>query len=925
MTKTCTQPTWDKKQQHARGDCGHMDTMPCIKSYGTLLDLMPQSVRHTDGSLLHACMHACMQYAAALPRRLPGLPSTNNQQLLQSRSLATFQRLARPFAPRPMPYLGTATCSDGRSLLVASAGMNRSILAWMRPPQAGEPHYLHLTVAQDDSIRCQLHCCCQVPTCLPDLACTYIPNNSSLIPKARSLLGLSSLYEQQKEPSKEQKEHQPTGRRSRQNERQAKRKSNATSITTTSASTSSPTSPSFPSPKPILDSLPFDPLTTSATTLAKLVGTGSLTSVDLVDVYLAAIERHNRSGRQLRALISTAPRYHLFALARRLDDERSAGRCRGPLHGVPVVLQDNIVTCAAADDVPTTPTSTTTTTTISAAEAGPPAGDAGVYAAVAGHGMDTTLGSYAFVGARPKRAASVTQRLERAGLIVIGKSNLSELCGLKSETMASGWSAVGGQTLSPFVARRFDRDSDAWVWEQSLATPAEGSAFGSAVAVAAGFSPLAVATDAMGGLVDVASRNGLYSLKMTAGSVPLDGVWCTSRSFDGVGGIAKSASDLVALTDAIAEPSMIGDDYYPRGFQKFSVQKSWSGLRVGFVDPRVWKPGRELAKTSPEAQTYMIAMYGAAVRRVREQGAIVSYPVQAPSPQIFQDSERGSFEAVTYHEFKELSADYLDNLDTSRVHSLPDVIDFNTKHADVELPSSCPDQADLIAASSNTPDGPAQAREALDRLRRLGGSEGIDLVLDYYKLDVLVAPADSALCELAAAAGYPIATTPLSMLRPQARPFGLALTTRAHNEHLLLHFASAWEALCPPVTPPPLDAVPLPVPTSSSSNPTSSPSLSRSPSSAGSSSAANNPSSSSSSSTGQAQSAPDAPIIRVILKEWDTRDFGHSSDALAAWLNARWRKSGYRVDEDVVWRILQASGREAWRGLGDRSQGAFVR
>ncbi|KAK8152749.1 amidase signature domain-containing protein [Phyllosticta citribraziliensis] len=741
-----------------------------------------------------------------------------------------------------------------------------------------------------------------------------IRNNSSLIPKARSLLGLSSLYEQQKEPSKEQKDHQSSGRRSRQN----KRKSNATSITTTSASTSSPTSPSFPSPLALLDSLPFDPLTTSATTLAQLLAAGSFTSVDLVDVYLAAIERHNRSGRQLRALIGTAPRYHLFALARRLDDERSAGRCRGPLHGVPVVLQDNIVTCAGADDVPTTPTSTTTTTTISAAEAAQPVADPSVNAAAAGHGMDTTLGSYAFVGARPKRAASVTQRLERAGLIVIGKSNLSELCGLKSETMATGWSAVGGQTLSPFVARRFDRDNDAWVWEQSPAAPAEGSAAGSAVAVAAGFSPLAVATDAIGGLVDVASRNGLYSLKMTAGSVPLDGVWCTSRSFDGVGGLAKSASDLVALTDAVVEPSMIGDDYYPRGFQKFSVQKSWSGLRVGFVDPRVWKPRGELAKANPEAQKFMIAMYEAAVQRVREQGAIVSYPVQAPSPQIFQDSERDSFEAVTHHEFKELSADYLANLETSRVHSLPDIVDFNTKHADVELSSSCPDQADLITASSDTPDDSAQAREALDRLRRLGGSEGIDLVLECHRLDVLVAPADSALCELAAAAGYPIATTPLSMLRPQARPFGLAVTTRAHHEHLLLHFASAWEALCPPVTPPPLDAVPLHA--AASSNPTSSPSPSRSPSSAGSSSV--NPPSSS---HGQAQSAPDAPIIRVILKEWDTRDFGHSSDALAAWLNARWRKSGYRVDEDVVWRILQASGREAWRGLGDRSQGAFVR
>ncbi|KAL1390475.1 amidase signature domain-containing protein [Phyllosticta capitalensis] len=663
--------------------------------------------------------------------------------------------------------------------------------------------------------------------------------------------------------------------------------------------------------RPTLDSLPFDPLTTSATTLAKLLGTGSLSSVDLVDVYLAAIERHNRSGRELRALISTAPRYNLFALARRLDDERGAGRCRGPLHGVPVVLQDNIATCSGPD-TPTTPTSTTTnTTTISAADAGAPAAPNGACdSANAGHGMDTTLGSYALVGARPQQAASVVQRLERKGLIVIGKSNLSELCGLKSETMAGGWSAVGGQTLSPFAARRFDRDTDAWVWEQSPDAVADGSSAGSAVAVAAGFSPLAVATDAISGLVDMASRNGLYSLKMTAGSVPLDGVWCTSRSFDGVGGIAKSASDLVALTDAIAEPSLVGDDYYPRGFEQFSVDKSWSGLRVGFVDPRVWKPGRELSKTSPEAQKYMLSMYESAVQRIREQGAMVSYPVQAPSPQIFQGSERASFEAVTSQEFKELSSAYFANLEeNSRVRSLPDLINFNIKHADIELPAAtCPDQADLVAAAADAPSGAEDsAQEALDRLRRLGGSEGIDLVLDYYGLDMLVAPADSALCELAAAAGYPIATTPLSILRPSSRPFGLALTTRAHAEHHLLRFACAWEALFPrsspasapvgpssSVTPPPLDAVP-PLRNSSSGGAAS------------------------------GSQTPDAPIIRVILKEWDTRDFGQSSDALAAWLNARWRKSGYRVSEEVVWGILQASGREAWRGLGDRAQGAFAR
>lgn len=157
------------------------------------------------------------------------------------------------------------------------------------------------------------------------------------------------------------------------------------------------------------------------------------------------------------------------------------------------------------------------------------------------------------------------------------------------------------------------------------------------------------------------------------------------------------------------------------------------------------------------------------------------------------------------------------------------------------------------------------------------------------------------------ATGYPIATTPLSILRPSSRPFGLALTTRAHAEHHLLRFACAWEALFPrsspasapvgpssSVTPPPLDAVP-PLRNSSSGGAAS------------------------------GSQTPDAPIIRVILKEWDTRDFGQSSDALAAWLNARWRKSGYRVSEEVVWGILQASGREAWRGLGDRAQGAFAR
>ncbi|OMP83535.1 putative amidase [Diplodia seriata] len=315
---------------------------------------------------------------------------------------------------------------------------------------------------------------------------------------------------------------------------------------------------------------PFDTLTATATALSNLLRTNVLTSVELVDVYLAQIERHNRKGRQLRAIIAVAPRYHLFAIARRLDDERRAGHVRGPLHGIPCVVQDNIATDA-----------------------------------LVAHQLDTTAGSYAFVGARPKRAATVVERLTAAGLIVLAKANLSELAGLKSADMSPGWSAVGGQTQSPFVARRLEKG--VLIWDH---TAPGGSGAGSAVSVAAGFAPLAVATDTVGSLMAPANRAGLYALKPTVGEVPADGVLACSASFDAVGAAAKSAADLTFLVDAAMRPlgRELGEGT-PLRYRLFQVRSRWNGLRVGFVDPAIWRVGKDFSRLNADAEKYMVCNF----------------------------------------------------------------------------------------------------------------------------------------------------------------------------------------------------------------------------------------------------------------------------------------------------------------------------
>lgn len=181
-----------------------------------------------------------------------------------------------------------------------------------------------------------------------------------------------------------------------------------------------------------------------------------------------------------------------------------------------------------------------------------------------------------------------------------------------------------------------------------------------------------------------------------------------------------------------------------------------------------------------------------------------------------------------------------------------------------------------------------QVAAAKTHLQTAGGREGLDFLFATHQLDIIVSPGDAALSSLAAAAGYPTAACPLSALKLNGQPFGLTLTSPPHTEHVLLHFLTAYEATFPPrALPLPLSSVPLQDPCP--------------------------------------EPLPDKPIIDLILHEWDTRRFSCSADALADWLNARWRKSGYELSAETICEVLRSNGRIAFRGLGDDAEGAFSR
>ncbi|KAM3502973.1 hypothetical protein MY10362_004487 [Beauveria mimosiformis] len=462
--------------------------------------------------------------------------------------------------------------------------------------------------------------------------------------------------------------------------------------------------------------LNINPLTATASQLQAKLTCKSVTSQQLVKLYLAHIAKYNG---YLKAVIAVAPEDLLNRAAAKLHDERANGHVRGPLHGIPIL--DNIATHADL-------------------------------------GLPTTCGSLALEGSKPKKSATIIERLQAAGVIILGKANLSEWAWYRSDFADSGWSAVGGQTQSAYVRGGFSHGNDT---NGGHSNPG-GSSSGSAVAVSAGMSPFSIGTETMGSLIMPSDRAALFTIKPTLKIVPQDGIIPVTLEADSAGPMTKSVLPLANLVDVLVDPSRTP---VPKWGYTSAVNNSWGDIRIGYLDPEQWLFPTEIVKY-----------------------------------------EKDATDQVTDTTFKALLEEYLQSVDDCKVRTLKELIEFNEEHAAEELPPSAANQAGLIRALHATMD-PEEYRKLIDQARNTCGEKGIDRVLEENEVDIILGPGDGTMFIIAGTAGYPVASLPLGYLDFNGRPFGMQITARAHQDALLIQAQSAWKATFPPRQPPQLDEI----------------------------------------------------------------------------------------------------------------------
>jgi amidase len=479
-----------------------------------------------------------------------------------------------------------------------------------------------------------------------------------------------------------------------------------------------------------------DPTGLSIAQIQARMDAGQLSSEGLVKAYLARIARLNRRGPQLHALIAVNP--DAVAQARALDAERRAKGPRGPLHGVAVILKDNIESADA---------------------------------------MPTTAGSRALRDNLTGRDAFLAARLRAAGVVILGKANLSEWANFRSRHSTSGWSATGGLTRNPYLLDR----------------SACGSSSGSAVAVAADMASAAIGTETDGSLVCPGSVDGIVALKPTLGLVSRSRIVPIAHSQDTAGPMGRSVADVAALLTAMAgsdpaDPATAQADSRKADYVAALGQGgALAGKRIGVMR---FEPG-----TRPEVEP----VYQRALDALKAAGAVLVEVKPPPRDQIGKDEE-----LVLQTEFKADLAAYLASLPAPvKVRSLDDVIAFDAQDP-VELSLFGQDNFEA-AAKAPTPDDPAY-RAALEESRRLAGPEGIDRLLAADHLDALVAPTSGpawrfdvllgdrytgGFSGLPAVAGYPHLTVPMGQAR--GLPLGLSFIGPAWSDAQLLAMGYAFE------------------------------------------------------------------------------------------------------------------------------------
>jgi amidase len=473
---------------------------------------------------------------------------------------------------------------------------------------------------------------------------------------------------------------------------------------------------------------------------------GQLTSRALVERYICRIGEVDLGQRQIRSVLELDSA-RAIAAADRLDAERRDGHVRGPLHGIPILIKDNIDTS---------------------------------------EGMSTTAGSRALERAAASADASIVTRLRQAGAVILGKTNMSEWANFRSTHSSSGWSGRGGQTRNPYAT---DRNPS-------------GSSSGSGVAVASNFAAAAIGTETDGSIVSPSSNASIVGIKPTLGLVSRTGIIPIAHSQDTAGPMARTVTDAALLLGALAgtdprDPATKDADRKGHhDYTPYLVRDGLRGARIGVVRNRLFgysPPADRLAE--------------AAIADMKRQGAVVVDPANIPSLGKFDESE---FDVLLYEFKADLNAYLAARVTASpnlAVRSLKDIIAFNDAHQDEELRYF--GQEIMEMAEKKGPLSEQKYRAELARNHLLARTQGIDAVMTKYKLDALVAPTGGPawLIDLvngdggtasapgpstvAAVAGYPHITVPMGFA--DELPVGISFFGRAWSEPTLIRLAYAYE------------------------------------------------------------------------------------------------------------------------------------
>ncbi len=474
--------------------------------------------------------------------------------------------------------------------------------------------------------------------------------------------------------------------------------------------------------------------------LTEKMESGELSVHQVAELYLQRIEAVDKNGPYINAVIELNPA--ALEIADGLDQERKAGKVRGPLHGIPILLKDNIDTHDR---------------------------------------MQTTAGSLALEGNFAAKDAFIVRQLRKAGALILGKTNLSEWANFRGKRSVSGWSSRGGLTRNPYALDR----------------SACGSSSGSGAAVAANLCVAAIGTETDGSIICPSQTNGIVGIKPTLGLASRSGIIPIAHSQDTPGPMARTVADAALLLGALTgvdERDSATRSSRKRAFSNYAKYLDLDGLKGARIG---------VARNMTGTNSRILKIFEHCIEILKQLGAVIIDPANVPNFDKFGSTE---LEVLHYEFKADLNKYLKSLPATVRVHSMEDVIKFNEESGDHVMPyfgqehmtiaqekgplSEAKYKAaltkNLLMTRKNGIDAALQ-KHKLDAL--IVPSGGPAWVIDLANGDAINWDMEST--SPAAVAGYPHITVPAGYVF--GLPVGISFFSKAWQEPNLIKFAYAFE------------------------------------------------------------------------------------------------------------------------------------